>query len=311
MTISKPLIELLVKSTDLFPVDFDNAWGWLEYSRKDHAKTCFDKAGFIEDVDFSRNLGKSLGGRPAEQIYLTVDCFKMFCMMAGTAKGQKIRLYFLECERRLREIESAAPLIEWQSQINELNQRITEIEIEQQRYQSSCGRKYSVLAYAIILELEVSLKVASALGRHASKLCSDRDIKIEKIYDPRFGLINIYPQSLLAEVFENFDALVIAESRNELPGSTSKIKRGKRRSCKSAKLEKPVSEPLQNQIASFMRSHPPGTWVSSQAIKDYLNTESVYTILSRMVKRETLLVKTQQSKGRPPASIYCLNESQS
>ncbi len=33
---------------------------------------------------------------------LTVDCFKAFCMMAGTEMGRQVRAYFIECERALK-----------------------------------------------------------------------------------------------------------------------------------------------------------------------------------------------------------------
>lgn len=36
-----------------FPVNFDEAWQWLEYSTKGHAKESFLKIGFVEGSDFS------------------------------------------------------------------------------------------------------------------------------------------------------------------------------------------------------------------------------------------------------------------
>jgi len=90
------------ESEEPFPIDFDEAWQWIGYSQKGHAKTAFEKGGFIEGTDFFRDLEKSSGGRRPEKIYLTVECFKMFCMMAGTAKGREVRLYFLDCEKELK-----------------------------------------------------------------------------------------------------------------------------------------------------------------------------------------------------------------
>jgi P63C domain len=37
-----------------------------------------------------------------ENIKLTSDCFKSFCLMAGTAKGKEVRRYFLNCEAELK-----------------------------------------------------------------------------------------------------------------------------------------------------------------------------------------------------------------
>lgn len=93
-------IQLLrMQETIDFPVDFDEAYQWLGYTRKDNAKDTFLELGFLEGVDFSSFSRKSSGGRPAESFKLTVDCFKKWGMRAGTEKGDQIRLYFLECER--------------------------------------------------------------------------------------------------------------------------------------------------------------------------------------------------------------------
>jgi phage anti-repressor protein len=94
-------IELLQQQKSVpFPVDFDQAWQWLGYTRKDNAKESFTGLGFVEGMDFSSFTRKTpQGGRPSESIQLTVDCFKSWGMMAGTEKGKEIRKYFLECER--------------------------------------------------------------------------------------------------------------------------------------------------------------------------------------------------------------------
>lgn len=34
-------------------------------------------------------------GRPKTLIFLSVDCFKHFCMLAKTAKGKEIRDYYI------------------------------------------------------------------------------------------------------------------------------------------------------------------------------------------------------------------------
>lgn len=97
----------LVNSTDPFPVEFDAAWQWLGYQRKDYAKETLVR-NFERGLDYTSefsglNRKTPEGGRPSESIYLTIDCFKSFCMMAGTEKGKEVRNYFLECERQLKQ----------------------------------------------------------------------------------------------------------------------------------------------------------------------------------------------------------------
>jgi phage anti-repressor protein len=57
--------------------------------------------GFEEGIDllFNEQLGTLDVPRSKEHIFLTVDCFKTWGMMANTPQGKEIRLYFLECER--------------------------------------------------------------------------------------------------------------------------------------------------------------------------------------------------------------------
>ena len=107
MNFSQNLAMVMVQSADPFPVDFDNAWKWIGYSRKSDAKKALLASGFIEDVDFQvlrQTPQNSKGGRPKESIKLAIDCFKSFGMMAGTEKGKQIRQYFIECERQVKEI---------------------------------------------------------------------------------------------------------------------------------------------------------------------------------------------------------------
>lgn len=109
-------LELIAGSIEPFPVDFDRAWQWIGYSRKDAAKRILVE-NFAQDVDFSSlhiTVEREIGATTREEIRLTVDCFKSFCMMAGTDQGRRVRAYFLECERRLRlQIEQPRTAIEW------------------------------------------------------------------------------------------------------------------------------------------------------------------------------------------------------
>lgn len=105
MDLAPETIFGLLKSTDEFPVDFDNAWVWIGYSRKDVAKSSLISAGFLPGTDFriSRNItGNSGRGRNPDSIWLTLDCFKSFAMMAGTERGKEVRAYFIDCEKELK-----------------------------------------------------------------------------------------------------------------------------------------------------------------------------------------------------------------
>jgi DNA-damage-inducible protein D len=55
------------------------------------------------------------------------------------------------------------------------------------------------VGFANLQGLEISTKEASTKGRRASALC--RNLGIERIHDPRFGKVGLYPESVLIEVF--------------------------------------------------------------------------------------------------------------
>ena len=78
-------IELLESETqNPHPVDFNYAWQWIGWTSKRQGKEVLLN-NFIEGVDFLRISSKTPnGGRPSENISLTIDCFKMLGMMAKT-----------------------------------------------------------------------------------------------------------------------------------------------------------------------------------------------------------------------------------
>jgi anti-repressor protein len=97
---SLALAQDLIDSGRQFPVNFDDAWQWLGYSRKERAFTKLKKH-FEEGLDFCTNYCKtSQGGRPSVSVYIAIDCFKSLGMMAGTEQGKLVRKYFLECEKK-------------------------------------------------------------------------------------------------------------------------------------------------------------------------------------------------------------------
>lgn len=79
-------------------------WEWMGYSRKDSAKASLSK--LIEGVDFllQKDLEQTSGrgGHNRETAIFSRDGFKQWGMLAGTERGRQIRLYFIECEKRLQ-----------------------------------------------------------------------------------------------------------------------------------------------------------------------------------------------------------------
>lgn len=77
-------VLVLLESSDRFPVDFDAAWQWLGYHRKDAAKEKLTR-NFERDFDYSaiwRSVAHSSGftASKTEVIMLSIDCFNYYAV---------------------------------------------------------------------------------------------------------------------------------------------------------------------------------------------------------------------------------------
>lgn len=61
--------------------------------------------GFSAGQDFTPNLVKSTGGRPRADHIITLDMAKEISMIQRTERGKQARQYFIECERRLKQVQ--------------------------------------------------------------------------------------------------------------------------------------------------------------------------------------------------------------
>ena len=112
LVFTQELAQKYYDSEEDFPMPLDAAWQYAGYSTKGNAKQALKSSGLIENIDWvfmidhKNTLHESQVGRPSETIYLSLDAFKHFGMMAGTEEGKKIRMYFIECEKSLRKLLS-------------------------------------------------------------------------------------------------------------------------------------------------------------------------------------------------------------
>lgn len=75
------------------------------------------KYGFEENTDFTimnlahQNGGASWGGSNKLDYIITVDMAKELCMVENNDLGKKFRKYFIECEKKLKEIDIKGQLL--------------------------------------------------------------------------------------------------------------------------------------------------------------------------------------------------------
>lgn len=64
--------------------------------------------GFVENIDyivFHNSVGNPLGGRPAKEDHISLDMAKELSMVERNEKGKQVRQCFIECERRILQLQ--------------------------------------------------------------------------------------------------------------------------------------------------------------------------------------------------------------
>lgn len=74
----------------------------------DWVKGRIEKYGFIDGQDFTIILGKSTGGRPTRDYFISLDMAKELSMVENNDRGRQARLYFIEVEKRARSVFGGA-----------------------------------------------------------------------------------------------------------------------------------------------------------------------------------------------------------
>ncbi|EAH4787958.1 antA/AntB antirepressor family protein [Campylobacter jejuni] len=103
-------LQLTFPHTELqgaFPANVENLFCYLEANSKfaDWIKNHINQYDFIENQDY---IIKEVftGRRPRKEYYVTLDMAKELCMVENNEKGRQARRYFIECEKRLKNLEA-------------------------------------------------------------------------------------------------------------------------------------------------------------------------------------------------------------
>lgn len=134
--------------------------------------------GFVENHDFLSFLTRSTGGRPSENHQLTLEMAKEIAMIQRNEKGKQARLYFIECENKLKEILFASYQIEdpikraekWIEEQKEKQALLMTTKVQEQQLKEY---EPKVSYYDKILQSEEAItitKIAKDYGTTANKM---------------------------------------------------------------------------------------------------------------------------------------------
>lgn len=139
---------------------------------------------FIENQDYIIELVYTKG-RPRKEYYVTLDMAKELCMVENNEKGRQARRYFIECEKRLKNLE--------QEQMQKLafHQSLgykSQLAQQKEHYEN----KIKALKYDLEHKNELSFK---------RKLSDEELLELRKILAKDYGILCIkeWEMSLVAE----------------------------------------------------------------------------------------------------------------
>lgn len=172
-------------------------------------KNRIEQYQFVQGVDFI--AGNFLPGSEQKDYTITIEMAKELSMVERNEKGKQARQYFIECERRLRApvaMTLEEQLVKSAQALLALRQDMTQIAISQRTLEDkvdafTAGMEYySIVAFCNINNVKVDLKEAAKMGSKASRICRDNGYTVGKVTDPRFGMVNTYPVSVLEEIIK-------------------------------------------------------------------------------------------------------------
>ncbi|EKK0827479.1 TPA: antA/AntB antirepressor family protein [Campylobacter jejuni] len=182
-------LQLTFPHTELqgaFPANVKFLFYFLEIDTKfaDWINRRISHYSFIENQDY---IIKEVftGRRPRKEYYVTLDMAKELCMVENNEKGRQARRYFIECEKRLKNLE--------QEQMQKLafHQSLgykSQLAQQKEHYEN----KIKALKYDLENKKELSFK---------RKLSQKELLELRKILAKDYGILCIkeWEMSLVAE----------------------------------------------------------------------------------------------------------------
>jgi phage anti-repressor protein len=184
--------------------------------------------GFIQDIDFvhvSQKSETSTGATIKHEYHISLSMAKELCMVERNDKGKDARLYYIECEKRYKELAdkpmSALDILAQQIAImqrqekkmlavKQTQDKQTETLVKHEEKLHEIESKvittnsdfYTISGFANLRGYKIDVRQAAVLGKLSSKLSRDYDYHIGSVKDERYGSVNTYHSDILSEAFE-------------------------------------------------------------------------------------------------------------
>lgn len=181
-------------------------------------KDRIEKYGFTEGSDYvvlesSPELANVLHAK--KDYAITLDMAKEVAMLERNEKGREARRYFIECERKLKEVQQPMDELEMMAAMikSQLEQRASMKALEASVY--TLSDKIAAVEERIRIDDEfvtvsgflaltkakpTPVETVKAIGMEAAKYCREHGIPISQIPSAKWGKVNAYPKSVLEEI---------------------------------------------------------------------------------------------------------------
>ena len=186
-----------------FIINFDDIYEWIGFTKKGNAKTLLTKS-FKENIDykfgessFSAVAEKPRGGRPSDNILLTIDCFKEFCLLAATAQSKKIYKYYIKMEKIIFKYIQE----QYQEQTNLIQQKDKQLEIKDTQLE---------IKDKLLAEKDQELEFIRTNFNPTNNLKYDEVEKKESVYILTTDIDNVYKIGLTNNIKQRKNSLQTA-----------------------------------------------------------------------------------------------------
>ncbi|MCK8493132.1 antA/AntB antirepressor family protein [Spirosoma sp. RP8] len=180
----------VVSARELYEFLGFDASQWARWSKKNIVNNPFGQKGL--DWDVLDIKSSSNNGSMTRDFALSLDFAKRLSMFARTAKGEKIRKYFIDCEKRLNKLAPALPnqlLVDHAQRIADLEQQLKQmIDSQQQAARSLLDIPRSSEA---LPEETTRIKVQRLVNAYCRAKSVGQQEVWRKVYDRLFYLYKI------------------------------------------------------------------------------------------------------------------------